>query len=83
MSTRIISREEAAKLRLMPFGKKHPVRILIEKLQPGQILHIDRTDFAWKRKTPNFFCRQISKTTKARFEVLKEGKAGWVIERVE
>ena len=84
MATRIINKEEAETLQLLPFGKKHSVRALIEQLKPGQMLHVDRTDFTWKRKTPNFFCRQISENSKARFKVYKaKGKTGWVVERTE
>ena len=84
MPTHLINKEEATGLRLLPFGKKHPVRILIENLKPGQMLRIGREDFLWKRKSPQFFCNQISKSTKARFQIFKEaGKAGWVVERIE
>jgi hypothetical protein len=84
MATRLITKEEAANIRLLPFGKKHPVRILLEELKPGQLLRIGREDFLWKGKTPSFFCHQISKAGKAKFRVLKEvGKTGWVVERVE
>ena len=84
MPTQIISKEEAAAIRLLPFGKKHPVRALIEELQPGQFLRVDPQDFKWKGKTPNFFCLQISKAGKARFKTFKEpGKDGWVVERIK
>jgi hypothetical protein len=83
MATHLISKEEKAAMRLMPFGRKHPVRILLEQMKPGQILRIGREDFLWKRKTPSYFCRQIEKSSKARFTVLKEvGKTGWVVERM-
>lgn len=84
MATQLISKEEAAALGSLPLGKKHAVRILIEKLQPGQVLRVSREDFKWKAKTPNFFCLQISKAGKARFKTFKEpGKDGWVVERIK
>jgi hypothetical protein len=83
MNTEKITREQAAEMRLLPFGKKHPVRALIESLKPGELLHVSRSDFHWKRHTPNFFCRQISKSGKKKFAVLKKvDLSGWVIERL-
>jgi hypothetical protein len=84
MATGIISKEEAGAMRLLPFGKKHAVRILIEQLKPGQMLKVERGDFSWRGKNPNFFCRQVSKSTKAKFQVMKmPGNTGWVVERLE
>jgi hypothetical protein len=84
MATQIISKEEAGAMPLLPFGRKHAVRILIEGLQPGQVLRIDRSDFTWKRKTPGIVCRVVSKATKAKFRVFKlPNNSGWVVERVE
>jgi hypothetical protein len=83
MATKKITREEAEKIPLQPFGKKHPVRILIEELKPGELLRIDRQDFNWKRHTPNYFCNQIAKRGKAKFKMLKiKTKTGWVVERL-
>ena len=84
MPTQKITREQAQRLLLLPFGKKHPVRLLIESLQPGELLEISRVDFNWKGKTPNFFCRQIEAGTKAKFKIDKiRGNTGWVVERLE
>jgi hypothetical protein len=84
MATQIISKDEANVISTLPMGKKHPVRILIEALKPGEILRIDRADFTWKRKTPGIICRAISRSTKAKFRVFKQpNKAGWLVERLE
>jgi len=83
MATQLISQEEKAALGPLPFGKKHSIRILIERLKTGQILKVDKADFKWKRKTPNFFCLQLAKKSKARFEMEKlPNKTGWVVTRV-
>jgi len=83
MATQLISREEAAALGALPFGKKHPIRILIEKMKTGETLKIDKADFTWKRKTPNIFCLPLMKKTKAHFEMEKlPKKAGWLVTRV-
>jgi hypothetical protein len=84
MNTQFINKEEAGTLPLLPFGKKHPVRVLIEEMKPGQMLRVAQEDFNWKRKTPGSFCHRVSKATGAKFRILKErGKTGWVVERVE
>ena len=83
MATQFITEDAAKLIRTLPFGKKHPIRILLEEMEPGQILRISRQDFAWKGKTPNLFCREISKRTKAKFKVRTEhGKTGWVVWRL-
>lgn len=82
MNTQKITDAEAAALKLLPLGKKHPVRILIEDLLPGEKLNVARKDFMWKAKTPSVFCSQVSKAGKAKFRVWKKwDKTGWVIER--
>jgi hypothetical protein len=83
MAIKLITREEMNALPLVPNGRKHPIRALLLAMQPGQIIRIGREDFKWKGKTPAIFCSQIEKATKAKFKVLKEGKVGWVIERLE
>jgi len=84
MNTQLISDEEAAGLKLLPFGRKHAVRILIEQLQPGQKLNVARKDFMWKRKTPAIFCNEVAKSGKAKFRIWKKwDKTGWVVERIE
>ena len=81
---RLISSEEAKKLGLRPIGKKHPVRVAIETMEKGEHLHITRTEFPWKKRTPTFFVNQVSKGTGKRFHVSEtRNKAGWVVERVE
>ena len=53
--------EEAKNLKLVPFGKKHPVRAMLETLEAGEMLRINKEDFHWKKTTPNFFCKDIEK----------------------
>jgi hypothetical protein len=84
MATQLISKDEVDIIGLVPFGKKHAVRILIEDMKPGEMLHIEREDFNWKRKTPSSFCRKVSKNTGAKFRILKQhNKTGWVVGRVD
>lgn len=83
MPTQIITTEQKEKLRLLPFGKKHPVAVLIEQLEIGQHLRISREDFKWKNKTPGLLCQREAKKTGKRFEILKEvANTGWVVTRV-
>lgn len=83
MPTRKITDEELENYRLLPFGKKHAVRILIEQLKPGENQLISRMDFNWKGQTPNRFCNQIAKTSKKRFIMHKlPDDTGWVVRRI-
>ncbi len=84
MAIHQLTPNEAATYRKVPFGRKHPVRQALEALKPGQILRIGREDYKSGRRTPNFFCRQISKATGAHFKVENEvGRTGWIVTRVE
>ena len=84
MISRKITEEEAAQLNLITFGKKHPVRILLESLEKGEIAHISRDDFRWKHYTPNVFLKEIKKRTRRKFTILKEyNRSGWVVRRLE
>lgn len=82
---RKISKEEADKLGRRPFGKKHPVRVAIEDLKKGELLHITRSEFTWKKRTPLFFINQIKKSDPAKKFIIDETKnrLGWVVERLE
>lgn len=80
---RKISADEARKLGGRPLGKKHHVRTMLETLEQGEFLHITREDFNWKRRTPMFFCNQITKATDKKFNIVKTtNNRGWVVERV-
>ena len=82
MASKKLSPEEMASVERLPFGRKHSIRIMIERMQPGDMLRIEREDFQWKKKTPGLFCAQISKRTKAKFDINKErGKTSWLVER--
>jgi len=71
-------------MRLVPDGQKHPVRAMIELLEPGELLQVNPSDFKWKNHTPNIFCREIMKVTTKAFRTWKRTDApGWVIERVK
>ena len=84
MPTQLINGEESKKLQLLPFGKKHSIRAMLEMMEPGQLLRISRDDFRWKRKTPNLFCLDIERKTGKKFRTFKERNTrGWVVERVE
>lgn len=79
-----ISVEEAHKLGLRPFGKKHHVRVLIEQLEIGELLAITRLDFTWKRQTPGRFVHEHERATAKKFTIQKtENGTAWVVTRVE
>jgi len=82
MPTKKITKEEAEKMQLLPFGRKHPVRVLINELELGEYLLVSRADFRWKNHTPNLFCRQLMRASKKRFRTWKKADGlGWVIQR--
>ena len=81
---RRINREEFQKLGSRPIGKKHEVRVAIENMPKGELLHITRSEFTWKKCTPFFFINQIAKTTGKKFVLVEtKNRLGWVVERTE
>ena len=82
--TKRLTKEEVEKITLLPFGKKHPVRVLLEQLPVGEFLNISRLDFNWRKQNPNYFITQIKKATGKKFTTYKNAdRSGWVVERVE
>lgn len=83
MVSRKLTTEEVAKLRLLPFGKKHPIRIMISELQAGEYLQVSREDFRWKRQSPSRFCHELARSTGRKFAVFKlHPFTGWVVKRL-
>jgi len=81
---KIITEAEARQLGIRPFGKKHYLRVLIGQLEKGQILHVPRTDFTWKKQNPNIFIRPLIKSSNKKFTLTNNGnKSGWIIKRTE
>lgn len=81
---RLIDKEEFRKLGKRPIGKKHAVRVAIENLEKGEMLHITRIEFTWKKCTPMIFVNPITKATGKKFIVLEtNNRQAWVVERVE
>jgi len=83
MQTKILNEADLINVSLLPFGKKHPVRALLETMKTGQLLSISRQDFRWKKHTPNLFCKQISRNSEKKFEIWKlADRTGWVVKRI-
>lgn len=77
-----INPEDAAKLGLVPMGKQHPLRVMIDDMEKGEMLKVPRSEFTWKGQTPALFLRQVEKKGKKRFRLLKmRAEPGWIIER--
>lgn len=84
MDSKLITEEELARQKQLPMGKVHPVRALIEQLQPGQILSVSRNDFRWRNRTPRQFTNPLQKAGKGKFIVTKQvGDTGWFVRRTE
>ncbi len=76
--------EEFAQIAQRPLGKKHPVRVAIEQLLPNEAILIPRADFKWRKKSPNYFCLQISKNSNKRFATNSlADDSGWTVQRVD
>lgn len=84
LPTKRLKKEDLAGMDVLPFGKKHPVRSLIEALEPEEVLRISRLDFNWHRQTPSRFCNEISKRTNKKFQIWKQtNRHGWVVQRID
>lgn len=80
---RKLTPEEKKKMSLRNVGKKHSVRAALEMLEPGEILHITKEEFNWKRKTPAVFFKDIENGGEKKFEILAEKSGrGWVVTRI-
>ena len=65
-------------------GGGHPIRPLIMKLLPGEILFIARSDWKWKHATPNVIVKKISARLQRTFEFSKAlDGSGWFAERIK
>lgn len=81
---RNISKDEFDRLGSRSIGKKHAVRVALEGMKKGDMLHITRSEFTWKKRTPFFFINQISKSTGKKFTTVEtKNRLGWVVERME
>jgi len=79
-----LTQEELKALKKKKLGKKHPVHVAIEMLEPKEAIQISREAFTWKNLTPKIFCNKLSKETSKRFEVSELlNHQGWVVERVD
>jgi len=86
MQSKKVTRQEmeakgAAPLHLLR-GGGHPIRTLIMKLMPGDILFIARTDWTWKHATPNVIVRKLAARLKWNLVFYKAlDGSGWFVER--
>ncbi len=81
---RKITDEEYKTLRTRPISKKHPVRAWIERMEAGDKLKIERSEFTWLKRSPAYFTNEVRKKTGNIFRVerLMDG-TGWVVIREE
>ena len=87
MALKKITEEEKKQLQLMPIGKRgrrHPLRHMLQTMAVNEIISVDKEDFKWKNRTPQFFISQLSKGSKKRFSLwTKQDSTGWVIQRTK
>ena len=64
-------------------GKKSVERAMIENMEKGECLKVDRSGWKIKRKGPEYLCRKVERASGKRFDVFRLlDKSGWIIERV-
>ena len=87
MPVKKITEEEKQKLQLLPIGKRgrrHPLRSILNTMAVKEIISVDKEDFKWKKRTPQFFITQLTKGGKKKFSLWsKQDGSGWVIQRVK
>jgi hypothetical protein len=87
MAVQKITEEEKQKLQLMPIGKRgrrHPVRHMLQTMAVNEIISVDKEDFKWKNRTPQFFISQLTRGSKKKFSLwAKQDGSGWVIQRMK
>jgi hypothetical protein len=84
MTSRKVTKEEMAQIGTKPHGRGHPVRKLLQTLEPGETLYIHRRDWKWKYNTPNVICKDLEKRLGWQFNFSKAAdNSGWFAERVE
>ncbi len=65
-------------------GGGHPIRTLIMKLLPGEILFIAKADWTWKHATPNVIVKKIATRLKWNLVFFKAlDDTGWFVERIK
>ena len=80
-----ITPEEMQKMQLLPIGKRgrrHPLRAMLQTMAVDEIINVDKQDFKWKNRTPQFIITSITKSGKKKFTIwTKQDGSGWVIQR--
>lgn len=65
-------------------GGGHPIRSLIMKLLPGEILFINKGDWTWKHASPNVIVKKMAKRLHWQLEFSKAlDNSGWFVERIK
>ena len=87
MQSKKVTREEMEAIGAAPVqmfhGGGHPIRALIMKLMPGEILFIARADWSWKHATPNVIVKKLAARLKWNLVFSKAlDDSGWFVERM-
>jgi formate hydrogenlyase subunit 6/NADH:ubiquinone oxidoreductase subunit I len=66
------------------FGTKLFCTLALEQLPAGQLLHINRIEFNWKKRTPLYFINQITKATGKKFTIAEtHNHTRWIVESIK
>jgi hypothetical protein len=79
-----ITKEELQKMELKPTKRQTLARTYILRMQPGDIILIERHEWTWKKHKPSVIANEIAKRKRWKLTCneLTDG-TGWVIERLK
>jgi len=79
-----LTKEELQKMELKPTQRQTLARTYILRMQPGDIILIERHEWTWKKHKPSVIANEIAKRKRWKLTCneLTDG-TGWVIERLK
>jgi len=84
MLSKKVEKEVVDAIGTIPMGRMSGVRRLLLTLKVGEVAHIVRADWKWKKQSPDVMCKRITKKLGFHYTVEKAAdRSGWFVERVE
>ncbi|MCB9185927.1 MAG: hypothetical protein H6601_04195 [Flavobacteriales bacterium] len=79
-----LSKEEARNINTKPTGRSSLARSYILKMEVGDIILLEKSDWKQRYRMPSTYCRMLARQTNRQWkcETALDGR-GWVIERVK
>jgi len=83
MLSKKVEKEVVDAIGTIPMGRMSGVRRLLLTLKVGEVAHIVRADWKWKKQSPLVMCKRITKAHGYHYTVQKAAdRSGWFVERV-